>query len=132
MKIFDFFIFFRQQTHFLGIRGGMLTMTNLDLSNHPLQDFWNFPPTFPQYFQIFSQISIFGEFRYLCLKFGTSSINIHGEKCFQSCTLFGSFFNFHIVQCTRFGLTPLCNLWYTLAFHIPFHTGKRGILVFYQ
>ena len=73
--------------------------TNLDFINHPLQDFWNFPPTFPKYFQIFSQISIFGEFRYLCLKFGTFSINIHGEKCFQSCTLFGSFFNFHIVHC---------------------------------
>ena len=113
-KYLIFFIFFRQKTHFLGIRGGMLKMTilqkkiislrrffetNLDFINHPLQDFWNFPPTFPQYFQIFSQISIFGEFRYLCLKFGTFSINIHGEKCFQSCTLFGSFFNFHIVQC---------------------------------
>ena len=73
--------------------------TNLDFINHPLQDFWNCPPTFPQYFQIFSQISIFGEFRYLCLKFGTFSINIHGEKCFQSCTLFGSFVNFPIVQC---------------------------------
>ena len=72
--------------------------TNLDFINHPLQDFWNFPPTFPKYFQIFPQISIFGEFRYLCLKFGTFSINIHGEKCFQSCTLFGSFFNFRIVQ----------------------------------
>ena len=77
--------------------------TNLDFINHPLQDFWNFPPTFPQYFQIFSQISIFGEFRYLCLKFGTFSINIHGEKCFQSCTLFGSFFNFHIVHCCSDG-----------------------------
>merc|ERR1712001_380410 len=75
--------------------------TNLDFINHPLQDFWNFPPTFPQYFQIFSQISIFGEFMYLCLKFGTFSINIHGEKCFQSCTLFGSFFNFPIVQCGK-------------------------------
>ena len=73
--------------------------TNLDFINHPLQDFWNFPPTFPKYFQIFSQISIFGEFRYLCLKFGTFSINIHGEKCFQSCTLFDSFFNFPIVHC---------------------------------
>ena len=84
--------------------------TNLDFINHPLQDFWNFPPTFPQYFQIFSQISIFGEFRYLCLKFGTFSINIHGEKCFQSCTLFGSFFNFHIVQCilaTAKSLSPI-------------------------
>ena len=72
--------------------------TNLDFINHPLQVFWNFPPTFPQYFQIFLQISIFWEFRYLCLKFGTFCINIHGEKCFQNCTLFGSFFNFHIVQ----------------------------------
>ena len=95
--------------HFLGIRGGMIKMTilqkksarwdgffetNLDFSNHPLQDFWNFPPTFPQYFQIFPQISIFGEFRYLCLKFGTSSINIHGEFFFKVAYNIGSFFIF--------------------------------------
>ena len=79
--------------------------TNLDFINHPLQDFWNFPPTFPKYFQIFSQISIFGEFRYLCLKFGTFSINNHGEKYFQSYTLFGSFFNFAIVQCEATNIT---------------------------
>ena len=106
-KYLNFLYFSDKKTHFLGIRGGMLTMTNLDFSNHPLQDFWNFPPTFPQYFQIFSQISIFGEFRYLCLKFGTFSINIHGEKCFQSCTLFGSFFNFHIVHCQKHVLKVL-------------------------
>merc|ERR1712016_382218 len=83
---------------------GRFFETNLDFINHPLQDFWNFPPTFPKYFQIFSQISIFGEFRYLCLKFGTFSINNHGEKYFQSYILFGSFFNFAIVQCLQCSL----------------------------
>ena len=51
----------------------------------------------------YTSFNAFGEFRYFCLKFGTSSINIHGEKCFQSCTLFGSFFNFHIVHCCSDG-----------------------------
>ena len=85
MKIY----IFQTKTHFLGIRESprRFLKTNLVFISHPLQLYWNIPPNFPICHQIFSQISIFGEFRYRCLKFGTFRINIHGEKYFQSCWL---------------------------------------------
>ena len=72
--------------------------TNLDLSRHPQQVFWIFPPFFKYLFFIFVFIWVIGELRELCLKFWNSMIKIHGEIISQSWPLLILFYSGPIVH----------------------------------
>ena len=52
-------------------------------------------------------ISVFGELRQLCAKFGKIWAKIHREMICQSCLLLPPFFNFPIVQCIYLGLEAI-------------------------
>ena len=100
--------------------------TNLDLSKHPEQVFWNFFKVFKYLFSIFVFIWLNGELRELCAKFWNFWINIHKEIICQSWLLLTQIFNFPIVHWYIWYIAAsvqhLLWLWY-----IWYHTGLVGV-----